>query len=109
MSDYGTPPPPPPPAPGYNAPAAGGTPPPNYLVLAIVSLLCCWPVGIPAVVFAARVNGKYAQGDVAGANEDSAKAKKFAIIALVLGIVGSILYGILIAAGVLNADSTTGM
>ena len=37
---------------------------------------------------------------------DSAKAKKFAIIALVLGIVGSILYAILIAAGVLSADST---
>jgi hypothetical protein len=106
MSDYGTPPPPPPPAPGYNAPNVGGTPPPNYLVLAIVSLLCCWPIGIPAVVFAARVNGKFAQGDVAGANEDSAKAKRFAIIALVLGIVGSIIYGILIAAGVLSSNST---
>ena len=44
MSDYGTPPPPPP------------------LVLAILGLLCCWPIGIPAVVFAAQVNGKWASG-----------------------------------------------
>ena len=135
MSDYGNTPPPPPPGGGgstppppsgggydgggYGAPsppaggyggAPAGPPPSNNLVLAIISLLCCWPIGIPAVVFAAQVNGKWNGGDQAGAIESAAKAKKFAIIALALGIVGTIIYIILIAAGVVGANSTsTGM
>ncbi len=108
MSDSGSIPPPPPPGGSYPPPpppggsypppppmggmAAAGPPPANNLVLAILGLLCCWPIGIPAVIFAARVNGKWAQGDQAGAIEDSAKAKKFAMIALVLGIISSIIY-----------------
>jgi len=76
-------------------------------VLAIVSLLCCWPIGIPAVVFAARVNTKWAQGDLPGATDASGKARMFAFIALGLGIVLGILYGILIAAGTLSGFSTS--
>lgn len=115
MSDYGTPPPPPPAGGGYSAPpppmggGMGGTPPSNNLVLAIISLLCCWPIGIPAVVFAAQVNGKWATGDHAGAMESAAKAKKFAIIALALGIIGTILYVILMMMGVVASNSTSGM
>jgi ABC-type dipeptide/oligopeptide/nickel transport system permease component len=87
-----------------------GAAPPNNLVLAILGLLCCWPIGIPAVVFAAQVNGKWATGDHAGAVDASAKAKKFAIIALVLGIVATVLYIILMVAGVVSTNSTsTGM
>jgi predicted secreted protein len=93
MSDYGTPPPPPPPAPGYNQPTAGGTPPPNYLVWAILStIFCCLPFGIASIVFAAQVNGKFASGDVAGAQASSEKAKRFAIIAAVVGIVVNGIY-----------------
>ncbi|WP_342747564.1 CD225/dispanin family protein [Knoellia remsis] len=76
----------------------------------MLGLLCCWPIGIPAVVFAAQVNGKWNGGDQAGALESARKAKKFATIALVLGIIGSIIYGVLIATGAMNMDSTsTGM
>lgn len=130
MSDYGSTPPPPPPPPGsgsgsgdggYSAPPPGsgggygapppmggsaGSPPPNNLVLAIISLLCCWPIGIPAVIFAAQVNGKWASGDQAGAVEASAKAKKFAIIALVLGIVASVIYFLVIVAGGMASSSS---
>jgi hypothetical protein len=134
MSDYGSTPPPPPPPPGsggggggYDAPPPGsggggygappppmggpaGSPPPNNLVLAIISLLCCWPVGIPAVIFAAQVNGKWASGDQAGAVEASAKARKFAIIALVLGIVSTVIYGaVILAGGLATTDTGTGM
>ncbi|NYG07168.1 putative secreted protein [Phycicoccus badiiscoriae] len=91
MSDYGTP--PPPPAPGYNQPTAGGTPPPNYLVWAILStIFCCLPFGIASIVFAAQVNGKYASGDVGGAQASSEKAKRFAIIAAIVGIVVNGIY-----------------
>lgn len=83
--------PPPPPHGGYAGGQPAGPPPSNNLILAIVSLLCCWPIGIPAVIFAAQVNGKWAQGDQAGAIASAAKAKKFAIIALVLGIIATVI------------------
>ena len=90
MSDYG---PPPPPAPGYSQPTVGGMPPPNYLVWAILStLFCCLPLGIASIVFAAQVNGKFAAGDVAGAQDSSAKAKKFAIWSAVAGVAVAIIW-----------------
>src|SRR5690349_18228024 len=82
---------PPPPSGGYGG-APAGPPPSNNLVMAILGLLCCWPLGIPAVVFAAQVNGKWNAGDQAGAVEAAAKAKKFATIALVLGIIATLIY-----------------
>lgn len=103
---YGAP--PPPPAGGYGGVPAG-PPPGNNLILAIVSLLCCWPIGIPAVVFAAQVNGKWNAGDQAGAIDAAAKAKKFATIALVLGIIATIIYIVLIATGAMSANASTGM
>ena len=70
-------------------------PPPNYLVWAILStILCCLPLGIASIVFAAQVNGKFAAGDLAGAKASSDKAKNFAIAAAVAGVVVGIIYGI---------------
>ena len=68
------------------------------------------PAGIASIVFAAQVNGKWAAGDVAGAQESSAKAKKFAIWAAIAGVVFIIIYGILAALGVMagmNASTTS--
>ena len=92
MSDYGTPPPPPPSAPGYNQPTAGGTPPPNYLVWAILStIFCCLPLGIASIVFAAQVDGVRLRRR-RRRPESSAKARRFAMIAAVVGIVVNGLY-----------------
>ncbi len=68
-------------------------------------MLCCTPLGIASIVFAAQVNGKHAAGDVAGAQASSEKAKKFAIwsvIAWVVVVIGYIIF--FVAAG---GDSTT--
>jgi hypothetical protein len=93
MSDYGTSPPPPPLAGGYHPAGAGGTPPPNYLVWAILStVLCCLPLGVVSIVFAAQVNSKWYAGDVAGAVESSNRAKTFAIWSAVAGVVGALLW-----------------
>ena len=59
---------------------------PNYLILAIISALCCLPVGIVSIIFAAQVNGKVAAGDMAAALNASKKAKLFSIISIALGI-----------------------
>ena len=113
MSDYGsTPPPPPPPPPSYGAPQVPGpqgTPPPNYLVWAILTtIFCCLPLGIASIVFSTQVNSKWAQGDVAGAQDASAKAKRFAMWAAIVGVVLGVLWGILVAAGIGNLSVSTG-
>lgn len=61
---------------------------PNYLVPAIISAVCCFPLGIIGVIFAAQVNGKVAAGDIAGAMDYSKKAKLFSYIFLGLAILG---------------------
>ena len=78
----------------YAPPPAGGssTPVPNNLVLAIISVFCCLPLGIPAIIFATQVNTKVAAGDIAGAQESSQKAKKFAIFAFIAWGVCVVLY-----------------
>lgn len=68
--------------PGYGAPYGPppGQPPENYLVWSILTtVLCCLPLGVVSIVYAAQVNSKWAMGDVAGAQDSSAKAKKWAI------------------------------
>lgn len=78
----------------WTPPPASGAPVnvPNYLVLSILSLFCCTPLGIVAVIFAAQVNGKVATGDTAGALDASKKAKMFSFISIGLGIAGIVCY-----------------
>jgi len=64
-----------------------GTKIPNYLVQAIlVTLCCCLPGGIAAIVYAAQVNSKLAAGDIVGAQDSSDKAKMWCWISLGVGI-----------------------
>jgi len=64
------------------------SPPPNYLAHSIiVTILCCWPLGIPAIVYAAQVNSKFAAGDYDGACEASKNAKKWTWISCVAGAI----------------------
>ena len=82
-------------------PAGGGSATvPNYLVPAIISIFCCWPLAIPAIIFATQVNSKLAAGDTAGAEDASKKAKMFAFIAIGLGVVGILIYVIMLVLGV---------
>ncbi len=83
MSQQWTPPP---------SPTSGPATVPNYLIPAILSLFCCWPLAIVAIIFAAQVNGKVAAGDIAGAMDASKKAKMFAFISIGLGAVGIVCY-----------------
>jgi hypothetical protein len=66
---------------------------PNHLVMAIlVTLFCCLPFGIVAIVYAAQVNGKVALGDIQGAQKASRSAKIWSWWALGVGIVIGILF-----------------
>ncbi|MDB6026039.1 MAG: hypothetical protein JWM68_2262 [Verrucomicrobiales bacterium] len=80
----------------FPATPAGGLPPlsasqgkvPNYLVQSIlITLCCCLPFGIAAIIFAAQVNGKLQSGDYEGAVKSSNNAKKWCWIGLIVGII----------------------
>jgi hypothetical protein len=80
-------------------PAGGSATVPNYLVPAIISIFCCWPLAIPAIIFATQVNGKVAAGDIAGAQDASKKAKTFSFIAIGIGVAVWLIYGIMMILG----------
>jgi hypothetical protein len=66
---------------------------PNYLVQAIlVTVCCCVPFGIPAIVYAAQVNSKIAAKDWEGARQSSRLAKTWCWVAFGCGIVVGIIY-----------------
>lgn len=94
-------------APGMSVPppsssmAASRGKPGNNLVWAILStLLCCLPLGVVAIVYAAQVDSKYAAGDHAGAQDASKKAAMFSWISFGIGLVVMLVYviGMAIAA-----------
>ena len=100
------------PPPATPLPAQGVLLPPpgttvqNYLVFAILTtVFCCLPAGIPAIVYAAQVNGKMQAGDYAGAQMASKNAKMWCLISLGLGLGVMVLYGVLIMAGVISGLS----
>ncbi len=75
----------------------------NYLVFAILAtVFCCLPAGIPAIVYAAQVNGKLQAGDLAGAQMASKNAKMWCLISLGVGLGAVALYALLIMVGVLG-------
>jgi hypothetical protein len=89
--------------------AAASTPVkiPNYLAQSIiVTILCCLPLGIPAIVFAAQVNSKIQAGDIQGAMEYSRKAKMWCWWSFGVGLVTSIAYGILSFLGALAGSGS---
>lgn len=85
----------------YEAPQAAsgypvGSPPgpeiPTYLVQSIlVTLFCCQPFGIVAIVYAAQASGKLSSGDFHGAFVASNNAKKWCMIGFLLGIIPALI------------------
>jgi hypothetical protein len=99
----------PPPPTSARVPPAPKTDVPTYLPHAIiVTLCCCLPLGIPAIVYAAQVSSRLAAGDVAGAKTASDKARMWFWIALAAGAVWGILYCVLIFSGAMSVPRRGG-
>ena len=82
----------------YSLPPAQGPAVESYLVPSIlVTVLCCLPFGIPAIIYAAQVQEKLQRGDIAGAQQSSKNAKTWCIVAVVAPLVGVVLYVVFIA------------
>ena len=75
----------------------------NYLVFAILTtVLCCLPAGIPAIVYAAQVNGKLQAGDINGAKVASDNAKMWCWISFGLGLGVCVIWVILAMVGMIG-------
>ncbi|WP_307875044.1 CD225/dispanin family protein [Frankia nepalensis] len=93
--------------PGSNVPPPGGAPIPNYLWQSIVvTILCCIPAGIVAIVNSTRVQSRQQMGDIQGALDASKKAKTWCIVSLVAGLVVTVIYIILIASGAMDVSAS---
>jgi hypothetical protein len=64
----------------------------------VVTILCCLPLGIPAIVYAAQVEKYYIQGNIDAAQKASRNAKNFCIAALASGLVVCAIYIIYLVA-----------
>ncbi|HWF26857.1 MAG TPA: CD225/dispanin family protein [Mycobacterium sp.] len=98
--------------PGQQPGWPGQREPDNYLVWAILTtVLCCLPLGIVSIVYSTKVSGLWAQGRYAEAQTAADNAKKWAIIAAivgaVIGVIGAMLYFFIFAVAISNLPSTT--
>lgn len=82
--------------PSCNTPLQVAAPPVNiktHLTEAIlVTVLCCVPFGIVAIVYASKVSGLVAQGRIAEAEAASKSANTWAWVSFGLGFVGGVFY-----------------
>jgi hypothetical protein len=87
----------------YGQAAAEGLPPKpnNFLVPSIlVTLFCCLPVGIAAIVYATQVDGKFNSGDYAGAANSAKMAKTLTFVSIGAGLLFILVYVALMIAGI---------
>lgn len=72
---------------------------PNYLWQSIaVTVLCCMPFGVVSIIYAAKVDGLVARGDIAGATAASKSAKTWVMAAVISWFVIAAIYAVLIIA-----------
>lgn len=87
----------PPQPPGYPMQPPMGQPmgpkPDNYLIWSIlVTLFCCLPFGIAAIISSTKVDSLYNSGQYAQAAAASASAKKWNMWGVIIGLAVVVLY-----------------
>ncbi len=71
--------------------------PPNYLVWSILlTVICCNPVGIVAIIYGWSVRSKFYSGDVEGARRASETTEWWVAISLVTGLIMTCCAGLII-------------
>ena len=78
---------------------------PNYLVGAIlVTIFCCLPLGIVAIIKSAEVNTKISNGDIEGALKASAMVRRMIIFSILAWVIVVISYFLFIFLTVIPAS-----
>lgn len=71
--------------------------PENHLVKAVlVTIFCCWPIGIPAIVNAAEVSSAFLAGNYELAEEKSKAAEKWCGYCITAGVIFYALYLVIV-------------
>jgi len=81
-------------------PVIGGLPPSHMVKAILATILCCWPTGIAAIVYAAKVTTLIGAGDIEGAWRASRSADTWGNVTVGLGAI-AFLIGFVI--GLFNA------
>jgi hypothetical protein len=58
----------------------------NNMTMSIVAIFLFWPLAIPAIINASKVNPALQAGDVAGAQRALTDSKRWSRLALIIGI-----------------------
>lgn len=67
--------------------------PPTYLVWSVImTVICCLPAGVVAIVFSSMVSNRFYAGNIEGAKRASRRAEIWIIVAFVLGVLWNTLY-----------------
>lgn len=66
--------------------------PSSYIVLAVIGLILFFPLGIPAMIKACAVNPYWETGNVEKAQQLSKEARKWGLIAVIVGLLFNYLY-----------------
>jgi len=64
----------------------------NMTLAVLTTILCCLPLGIVAIIYASKVDGRYLAGDYAGALSASKNARTWSIIGIVGAAIIMIIY-----------------
>ena len=75
-----------------------------YLVLSIISLVCCCPpFGIVGIVYAAKINNAMNTGGYTEAEKCARLAKIWIIVAFVVGFFAQLIFGVLTYFGIMGS------
>lgn len=72
--------------------AAAGAPASHLVPAILVTIFCCMPFGVVAIVFAAISMSKAGSGDYAGALQAADQARTWCWVSFGLGLVAAVLY-----------------
>jgi hypothetical protein len=92
--------------PGYPPPQQPPQPIDNNMTMSIVSIFLFWPLAIPAIINASKVNPMLQQGDYAGAQNAANESRRWSRIAV---IVGCVWLGIVLLCCILGAVLNIGL
>jgi hypothetical protein len=83
----------------------------NNMTMSIVSIFLFWPLAIPAIINASKVNTLLQHGDYHGAQAAANESRKWSKLAIIIGLVwiGLVIVGCcgFIALGALSGTSST--
>lgn len=84
-------------------------PPKSWLVESILAtIFCCLPFGVVGIINASKVESRFYAGDIAGAEHASKEAGKWTKIAIIVGVVLTILIFVFYGVAIFTAISSEG-